>query len=261
MTSHDQFDLSGKRILLVGSTGMLGRIYATEIAKSGARLAIADLASSDVLALANEIGAHGIEINVVEEDSVVTGVQKAVTALNGLDGAISNAAATGEFLMREGDAFADFENYPLSSWQKTLDVNLTAPLAWIQFCWNAWMKEHGGNIINISSVGAFHTNQILGTYDITKSALLHLTRQLAAELAPGVRVNAVCPGLVKTDFARALWADGRGDEVAQGYPLKRLGEPEDIAQAVLFLASGASSWITGQEIVADGGGEVGFPHG
>jgi NAD(P)-dependent dehydrogenase (short-subunit alcohol dehydrogenase family) len=69
----------------------------------------------------------------------------------------------------------------------------------------------------------------------------------------------VCPGLIKTDFARALWDEGRGDDVAQGYPLKRLGEPEDIAQAVLFLTTDSSSWITGQEIVADGGGEIGFP--
>jgi NAD(P)-dependent dehydrogenase (short-subunit alcohol dehydrogenase family) len=109
-------------------------------------------------------------------------------------------------------------------------------------------------------VGAFATSPILGTYDITKSALIHLTQQLAAEVSPGVRVNAVCPGLIKTDFARALWDEGRGDQVAQSYPLKRLGEVEDIAQAVLFLASDASSWITGQAVVVDGGGLVAFAH-
>jgi|TARA_B100000959_G_scaffold103398_1_gene109027 NAD(P)-dependent dehydrogenase (short-subunit alcohol dehydrogenase family) len=143
-------------------------------------------------------------------------------------------------------------------WEKTFQVNLTAPLVWTQLCWNSWMKEHGGEVINISSVGAFATSPILGTYDITKLALVQLTRQLAAEMSPGVRVNAVCPGLIKTDFARALWDEGRGDQVAQAYPLKRLGEPEDIANAALYLASEASGWMTGQALVVDGGGLIGF---
>jgi len=143
-------------------------------------------------------------------------------------------------------------------WEKTFQVNVTAPLVWTQLCWNSWMKEHGGDVINISSVGAFATSPILGTYDITKLALVQLTRQLAAEMAPGVRVNAVCPGLIKTDFARALWDEGRGEQVAQAYPLKRLGEPEDIANAALYLASEASGWMTGQALVVDGGGLIGF---
>ena len=99
---------------------------------------------------------------------------------------------------------------------------------------------------------------MLGVYDITKAALIHMTKQLAAELAPGVRVNAICPGLIKTDFARMLWEGDAGDMVAQQYPLKRLGEVEDIAGAALYLAADTGSWITGQALVLDGGGQIKF---
>jgi 3-oxoacyl-[acyl-carrier protein] reductase len=120
------------------------------------------------------------------------------------------------------------------------------------------MKENGGSIINIASVGGYGTSPILGVYDITKGALIHMTKQLAAELAPKVRVNALAPGLVKTDFAKALWEDGKGDQVAKAYPLERLGEVEDVAGAALFLAADTARWITGQAWILDGGGIIGF---
>jgi NAD(P)-dependent dehydrogenase (short-subunit alcohol dehydrogenase family) len=121
------------------------------------------------------------------------------------------------------------------------------------------MREHGGAIVNISSVGGLSTNAILGVYDVSKAALIHLTKQLAAEMGPKVRVNAIAPGLIKTDFAKVLWEKGRGDQVAQVYPLKRLGEPEDVAAAALYLACEASSgWVTGHTIVLDGGGLIAF---
>ena len=143
-------------------------------------------------------------------------------------------------------------------WDKTFEVNLTAPLIWSQLAWNRWMKDNSGVIINISSVGGMATNAYLGVYDITKAALIHLTKQLAAELAPQVRVNAICPGLIKTDFAKFLWEDGKGDQVAEIYPLKRLGEVEDIAAAAAYLAADSGSWMTGQALVLDGGGLVAF---
>jgi NAD(P)-dependent dehydrogenase (short-subunit alcohol dehydrogenase family) len=251
--------LDGKVALVTGGSRGIGKAIAGSLAGAGARVMItsrkAEVCEATVAELAAETGGDlAYEAgNVGRAEDMDRVVAATIDTFGALDILVNNAA-TNPYAGPVIDA-------DLPRWQKTLDVNLTAPLVWIQACWHAWMKEHGGNVVNISSVGAFHTNQILGTYDITKAALLHLTRQLAAELAPGVRVNAVCPGLVKTDFAKALWADGRGDDVALGYPLKRLGEPEDIAQAVLFFASDASSWITGQTIIADGGGEVSFPHG
>ena len=119
------------------------------------------------------------------------------------------------------------------------------------------MKENGGSVINIASVGGLSTNPILGVYDVTKAAMIHLTKQLAAELAPGVRVNALAPGLVKTDFARALWEDpDYAEPRIASTPLRRLGEPEDIAGAAVYLASAAGRWTTGQTIVIDGGATV-----
>jgi 3-oxoacyl-[acyl-carrier protein] reductase len=129
--------------------------------------------------------------------------------------------------------------------------------------WNKSMKSSAGgcSVINIVSVGAFHTSAALGVYGVTKAALVYLTEQLAAELAPRVRVNALAPGLIKTDFARALWEGGRGDQVAKAYPMKRLGEPEDVAAAATYLASDAASWVTGQTLILDGGGTVDFRRG
>jgi NAD(P)-dependent dehydrogenase (short-subunit alcohol dehydrogenase family) len=117
------------------------------------------------------------------------------------------------------------------------------------------MAEHGGAVVNIASVGGLSVEPSIGIYNTTKAAVIYLTKTLAAELGPAVRVNAIAPGLVKTDMARALWEE-HGEALARRLPTKRLGEPADIAGAALFLVSDLASWITGQTIVVDGGALV-----
>ncbi len=121
--------------------------------------------------------------------------------------------------------------------------------------WEQWMREHGGTVCNVVSVGGLRPGPGIGAYNVSKAALIHLTRQLAQELAPGVRVNSIAPGLVKTDFARALWEPNEAG-MARAHALGRLGVPDDIAAAVLFLISDASSWMTGELVVVDGGAGV-----
>jgi NAD(P)-dependent dehydrogenase (short-subunit alcohol dehydrogenase family) len=118
------------------------------------------------------------------------------------------------------------------------------------------MKEHGGTVLNIASIGGLTFGGGIGIYDNTKAALIHLTGHLAHELAPNVRVNAIAPGLVKTDFARALWEPAE-ELVAKRTPLHRLGVPEDIAAAATYLCSDAASWVTGHTLVVDGGALLG----
>jgi NAD(P)-dependent dehydrogenase (short-subunit alcohol dehydrogenase family) len=120
------------------------------------------------------------------------------------------------------------------------------------------MCEHGGSVINTSSLGGLIARPDLGIYHATKAALISLTRHYALELAPTVRVNAVAPGLVRTRLAEALWSQDE-DELAAQFPLGRIGEPRDVAGAVAFLASDAASWITGETIVIDGGQMLGAP--
>jgi NAD(P)-dependent dehydrogenase (short-subunit alcohol dehydrogenase family) len=136
--------------------------------------------------------------------------------------------------------------------EKTLSVNLWGPLSWVQSAWEQWMSAHGGSILNISSTSGYAVDANLGWYGATKAGLIQVTRQLAMELAPTVRVNAIAPGLIKTDLSRALWENGE-EEVAAMMPLRRLGTPEDIAEAAAFLCSDAASWITGHTLVVDGG--------
>ena len=117
------------------------------------------------------------------------------------------------------------------------------------------MSESGGCVLNVSSVGGMSVEPGIGWYNVTKAAVAHLTRQLAYELAPGVRVNGLAPGLVRTYFARALWERAES-AIAARLPLRRIGEPDDIAKAALFLVSDAASWITGEVLVIDGGSLV-----
>jgi NAD(P)-dependent dehydrogenase (short-subunit alcohol dehydrogenase family) len=133
-------------------------------------------------------------------------------------------------------------------------VNLRGPVFWTQAAWEAAFKERPGVIVNVASVGGLRAEGGLGVYNVTKAALIHLTRQLASELGP-TRVVGIAPGLVKTDFS-ALLVENFGDRLAARLPLKRLGEPEDIANLVTFLVSPAASWITGETYVIDGGAGV-----
>jgi 3-oxoacyl-[acyl-carrier protein] reductase len=136
--------------------------------------------------------------------------------------------------------------------RKTLDMNVVAAIGWAKAVHAAWMGEHGGSIVNVSSIGGRRAAPNLGIYAVSKAALIHLTEVLALELAPRIRVNAIAPGLIKTDFAAALWTN-QEDRVSDLYPLKRLGTIEDTASAIAFLASEDSGWITGVTIPIDGG--------
>ncbi|NNE12505.1 MAG: SDR family oxidoreductase [Ilumatobacter sp.] len=244
--------LDGKTALITGGSRGIGKGIAHAFAAAGAQVMITSRKADACEAAAEEIG-HGCTWepgNVGNPDDAERVVGACLDQHGAVDILVNNAA-TNPYAGPTIDV-------DLPRWNKTIDVNVTAPLVWTQLVWNRHMQEHGGVVINISSVGGLSTNQMLGVYDISKAALIHMTKQLAPELGPKVRVNAICPGLIKTDFARLLWEGDRGDEVAKMYPLGRLGEVEDIAGAALWLAADTGSWVTGQAIVLDGGGLVQF---
>jgi 3-oxoacyl-[acyl-carrier protein] reductase len=140
----------------------------------------------------------------------------------------------------------------LDAARKILDINVVSTLGWVQLVHRAWQGEHGGAIVNVSSVSALGPAPGIGMYGASKAALIQLTQQLAHELAPRVRVNAVAPAVVRTKFAEALFA-GHEEQVVKSYPLGRLGEPQDVGGTIAFLLSEQAAWITGQTIVLDGG--------
>lgn len=140
----------------------------------------------------------------------------------------------------------------LAAARKILDVNLVGTLGWVQEVCATGMTDRGGCVVNVSSIAGLTPSPGIAFYGVSKAAVNHLTACLAVELAPAIRVNAVAPAVVKTRFAAALH-EGREDEVARAYPLRRLGVPEDVAGAVAFLASADAAWITGQTLVLDGG--------
>jgi NAD(P)-dependent dehydrogenase (short-subunit alcohol dehydrogenase family) len=140
----------------------------------------------------------------------------------------------------------------LDAARKIFEVNVLSALSWTQQVHKAWMNEHGGSVVNVSSVGGLKPAPGIGFYGSSKAMLIHVTQELAVELGPDIRVNAVAPAVVKTKFATALY-EGKEAEVAATYPLKRLGVPEDIGGAVAFLLSEDAAWITGQTVVIDGG--------
>jgi NAD(P)-dependent dehydrogenase (short-subunit alcohol dehydrogenase family) len=140
----------------------------------------------------------------------------------------------------------------LDAARKIVEVNCLAALSWAQQAHREWMSEHGGAIVNVASVGGIRPAPGIGFYGASKAMLIHITEELAVELGPDIRVNAVAPAVVKTNFAAKLY-EGREDEAAAAYPLKRLGVPSDVGSVVAFLLSGDAAWMTGQLLVIDGG--------
>ncbi|WP_042368549.1 glucose 1-dehydrogenase [Streptacidiphilus neutrinimicus] len=141
------------------------------------------------------------------------------------------------------------------AWRDTFAVNVHGPLALVRAAWEGWMREHGGSVVTVITEGVHGVGPGLAAYETSKAALLQLTRHLAAELAPRVRVNAVSPGLVRTELARFWWEQDEA-ALAAATPLARLGEPEDVARAVVWLLSGQAAWVTGTDLLVDGGRRV-----
>jgi NAD(P)-dependent dehydrogenase (short-subunit alcohol dehydrogenase family) len=242
--------LDGKVALVTGASKGIGAAIARALAENGARVMLSSR-KQDAL----EKAAAGIEgetavfaANAGDPDQARACVAATIERFGGLHILVNNAA-TNPYLGRAIDI-------DLPRYDKTMEVNLRGPLAWTQEAWRQALQVGGGTVVNISSVGGMTHGGPIGIYDVTKAGLIHLTKHLATELGPQVRVNAIAPGLVKTDFARALWQSG-GDEDSWPWPLRRLGRPEDIADAAVFLASDLASWITGHVLVVDGGGSLG----
>jgi NAD(P)-dependent dehydrogenase (short-subunit alcohol dehydrogenase family) len=242
--------LDGKVALVTGASRGIGREIAARFSAAGADVMLSSRKQDALEAAVESLrdDAQGdlavFAANAGDPEAAAACVAATVERFGRIDILVNNAA-TNPYL-------GPMIDIDLPRLDKTHDVNLRGPFVWIQECWRASMQTHGGVILNISSIGGLTVETSIGHYNVTKAALIHLTKSLAKDLAPGVRVNAICPGLVKTDMARALW-ESNEDAVAAMVPLHRLGEPADIANAALFLASDAASWITGTTTVVDGG--------
>jgi NAD(P)-dependent dehydrogenase (short-subunit alcohol dehydrogenase family) len=238
--------LDGKVALVTGASKGIGKAIATELAAAGAHVMISSRKEEALEAARSEMQGD-VEIFAANAGDVAAAeacVSATIERFGALDILVNNAA-TNPYMGPTIDIDP-------SRFDKIVEVNQRAPLMWTQFAWHQWMKDHGGSVINITSIGGLSVETSIGNYNVSKAALIHQTKTLAKELAPGVRVNSIAPGLVKTDMARALWEEHEAS-VAKMVPLQRLGEPIDIANAAVFLASDAASWITGTTVVVDGG--------
>ena len=240
--------LDGKVALVTGASKGIGKASAKTLAESGAKVVLVSRKLDQLEAAAAEIDGDTavFAANVGDLDAAKAAVDFTIERFGGLDILVNNAATNPYYGATLGVDSPRFD--------KTFQVNLKAPLFWSSVVWEAAFKDRPGVIVNISSVGGLRAEGGLGVYNLTKAALIHLTRQLASELGP-TRVVGVAPGLVQTDFAAYL-VDNFGDQLAKQLPLKRLGDPQDIANLVTFLASDAASWMTGETYVIDGGAGV-----
>jgi NAD(P)-dependent dehydrogenase (short-subunit alcohol dehydrogenase family) len=254
--AHSLFDLSGQVAVITGSSRGIGRAIAEQMAAAGAKVVISSRKQDACDLVRDEIKARGGEAislacNIGRKEEVEGLIKAALEQMGRIDILVCNAAVNpfyGSLLKLDDDA-----------WDKIMDSNVKSSW-WFCKLVAPHMTERGsGNIILISSIGAFRSTAVLGAYGISKAADAQLARNLALELGPkGIRVNAIAPGLVKTDFAKALWSNPTIlQNVEQRAPLRRIGQPVEIAGVAVFLASQAASFVTGQLIVADGGATLG----
>jgi NAD(P)-dependent dehydrogenase (short-subunit alcohol dehydrogenase family) len=240
-------DLHGRTAIVTGASRGIGLAIAEALVTGGANVVLTSRKQDAADAAASPLGSErvvGYGAHATDEDAAAACVEFALERFGSLDILVNNAGTN--------PAFGPVVDQDHGRFMKTLEVNLWAPALWSGLAWRAWMREHGGTIVNTASLGGIVVGPNLGVYHASKAGLIHLTKQLALELAPKVRVNAVAPGVVRTRLAEALWKDHEA-AVSSVTPLGRIGEPSDVASTVAFLASDAASWITGETIVMDGG--------
>jgi len=248
------FDLSGKVAVITGSSRGIGRAIAVRMAEAGAQVVVSSRKADACAAVVAEInGARGrqaaisIPANISRKEELQNLVQEATRQLGRIDVLVCNAASN--------PYYGPLGNIEDDQFRKILENNVIANHWLINFAVPQMIERKNGSIIIISSIGGLRGSPVIGAYNVSKAADFQLARNLAVEYGRhNVRVNCIAPGLIKTDFARALWENPETlKRATSGAPLGRIGEPDEIAGAAIFLASQAGSFVTGQAIVVDGG--------
>lgn len=240
-------DLTGRTALVTGGSRGIGLAITRQLLDRGARVALTARSDDSIAVAVGQLGADrvlGIASNAGRAVAADDVVRQTLGRFGSLDMLVNNVGAS--------PYFGPLADATASAVAKTFEINVIGALAMVQAAHRAWMLEHGGAVVNVTSIAGNHTAANLGVYAMTKAALDHMTRQLAYELAPSVRVNAVAPAVIKTQFSHAR-TSGREVELLAKYPMGRFGEPGDVASAVTFLLSDSAAWITGEILAVDGG--------
>jgi len=244
-----EITFDGRVALVTGASRGIGEAVAAELLASGASgVTITSRRPQNLEEAVDRLDGGDRLLAVVapadDPDAAAAAVAQTVDRFGSVDILVNNAGTN--------PAPGPLAEVDLGALDKTWAVNQRGPLLWSRAVWHASMRDRGGAIVNVASVGGLQPGPMIGAYNVSKAAVVHLTHQLALEMAPGVRVNAVAPSVVRTRLSRLLW-DGVEDHTAASHPLGRIGEPEDVASAVAFLASDHASWITGVVLPVDGG--------
>ena len=247
------FDVSGRVALVTGASRGIGSAIAEALADHGATVVLSSRKQADLDAVAEKINARhsgkavAIAAHSGRPEELERLVKEVMERFSRIDILVNNAA-TNPYM-------GPVINAELGAWDKTFEVNLRGVFVLTKLVYEASMEAHGGAIVNVASIGGLRPGIGLGVYNVTKAGVIMLTRQLARELGGKVRVNAIAPGVIKTRFAEALWGnEAILDRILASNPMGRIGAPEEVAAAVLFLASDAASYVNGEVLVIDGGG-------
>lgn len=247
---------AGRAALITGASRGIGLEIAGRLLAEGASVCITARREQELReALASlDAGARAIAVAGSSDDREHrrAAIGQTLDAFGSVGMLVNNAATN--------PLYGPIVEADLDAARKIMEVNLISVLAWVQEAHHAWMGAHGGTVLNVASAGGLVAGEMLGVYNASKAALVHLTRQLALELGPSIRVNGVAPAVVRTRFAAPLYGEG-GEELAELYPLRRLGEPEDVAALAAFVLSDEAGWLTGQTILLDGGITLSDPGG
>lgn len=238
----------GKTAIITGASRGIGLAIARRLVSEGARVVVTarkpDGLHEALRLLGPPTAARGVAGHADDPAHQAQVIEEARTAFGSIDLLVNNAGIN--------PTYGPLLRIELGAARKVLEVNCLAGLAMVQRVHAAWMGKHGGAVVNVASIAGIRPAPGIGFYGASKAMLIHLTEELALELGPSIRVNAVAPGVVKTAFAKGLY-EGREEQKAALYPLKRLGQPDDVCSAVSYLLSDDAGWITGQTLVVDGG--------